>query len=60
MTPKELIEAIRNRPFTEDDLEAFEERCRVREEEFKRIADRMKPDADFYNFQYGIKNNVGT
>jgi len=56
MTPKELIEAIRNRPVTEADIAQFEERCRTREKEFQRIADRQKPDAAFYNFQYGVKN----
>lgn len=53
---KELIEAVRNRPVTEADVKAFEERCYAREEEFKRSADRMKPDAAFYNFRYGVKN----
>lgn len=56
MTPKDLIEAIRNRPVTKADVEAFEERCRIREKEFASIATRMKPDAAFYNFRYGVKN----
>jgi len=56
MTPKELIEAVKNRPVTKADVEAFEERCRKREKEFARIANRMKPDAACYNFQYGVKN----
>lgn len=56
MTPKELIEAIRNRPVTEADVKAFEERCRAREKVFKAEADRMRPDADFYNFMYGVKS----
>lgn len=56
MTPKELIEAIKNRPVTEADVKAFEERCRKREKQFAEEADRMKPDADFYNFRYGVKN----
>jgi len=56
MTPKELIEAFRNYTVTEADVKAFEERCRKREKEFQRKADRTQPDAAFYNFQYGIKN----
>jgi len=57
MTPKELIEAIKNRPVTEADVKAFEARCRAREEQFAKEADRMKPDADWYRFRYGVKNN---
>lgn len=57
---KQLIEAIRSRPVTQADVEAFEQRCRAREKEFKRISDHMRPDAACYNFQYGIKNNAGT
>jgi len=56
MTIDEFIEAARNRPVTEATVKAFEERCRKREKEFQRMADRMQPDAAFYNFQYGIKN----
>ena len=56
MTPKELIEAVKNRPVTKADVEAFEKRCSEREKEFKREAERMRPDAACYNFQYGIKN----
>jgi len=48
MTIDEFIE--------EATVKAFEERCRKREKEFQRMADRMQPDAAFYNFQYGIKN----
>lgn len=55
-TVEELIEAIRARGTTEDDVAAFEERCRKREEKFAEQANRMAPDADFYNFRYGVKN----
>ncbi len=56
MTIDELIEAPHNRPVTEADVKAFEERCRKREKKFAEEADRMKPTAEFYNFQYGVKN----
>ena len=57
-TVEELIEAIRARATTADDVEAFEERCRKREEKFAEQANRMAPDADFYNFRYGVKNDI--
>ena len=58
MSVKDLIEAVKNRKVTEEDYDAFVERCHVREKEFQRMADRQKPDAAFYNFQYGIKNET--
>ena len=57
-TAEELIEAIRARGTTVDDVEAFEERCRKREEKFAKEAERTAPDADFYNFRYGVKNTT--
>ena len=58
-TPAELIEMIRARGTNQDDAEAFEERCRTREEQFTKEAERTKPDAAFYNFRYGVKNDIG-
>ena len=55
-TPAELIEMIRARGTNQDDVDAFEERCRKREEQFAKAAERTKPDAAFYNFRYGVKN----
>ena len=57
-TVEELIEMIRERGTNQDDVHAFEERCRKREEQFATAADRMKPDASFYNFRYGVKNDT--
>ena len=57
-TPQELIEMIRARGVHQDDVDAFEERCRKREEEFAKDAERTKPDAAFYNFRYGVKNDT--
>lgn len=61
MTPKDLLkkeltEAIKNRPVTHSDVEAFEERCRIREKEFERMERRMRPDSAWYSFRYGCED----
>ena len=51
MTEDELIEAARNRPVTEADIKAFEQRLRDTEEEFGDMSGRVSNE--WLNREYG-------
>ncbi len=52
MTEDELIEAARNRPVTEADIKAFEQRLRETEEEFGDMSGKVSNE--WLNREYNI------
>ncbi len=49
----EKLLALEFKPLTTEEIEAFKQRVKEREEEFRRISKSQKPDSEFYNRMYG-------
>lgn len=54
MSIEELIELIKNRVPTEEDIKAFEERCKVREKKSKEWQRKARPTKEVMDRQYTI------
>ena len=52
MTKDELLEAMRNKPATGEDIKDFEKRLREREDQFEWESRNQTPDSEWYERRY--------